>query len=89
MTDDEMYRNMHFLRNEDETFGCYIKEHHDMEQFKRVAAEFLKTECGANNYREVRQGYYKVVPRTYGSPILHFSTEKKRGSKPIMEMQCL
>jgi hypothetical protein len=94
MTDDEIYRDMQFLHSEDETLGCYIEGHHDIEQFKRVAIDFLKTECGmtvSEQYREARQGYYKVIPLP-GKPWwfkLHFSEQKMRGSKPVMEMRYL
>lgn len=92
MSNNEMYRNMQPLFTKDETLGCYIEGHHDIEQFKKVAVDFLKTECDmevSEQYREVRQGYYKVVPRKHEWPMLYFSEQKMRGSKPVMEMQYL
>ncbi|QNB45852.1 hypothetical protein BR63_05695 [Thermanaerosceptrum fracticalcis] len=92
MTNDEMYRKMCVLRTEDEILGCYIEGHHDMEQFKRVAVDFLKTECDMEvpeEYRVARKGYYKIIPRFKGWSILYFSEKPMRGAKPIMEMQYL
>lgn len=92
MTDDEMYRKMELLHTEDKALGCYVEGHHDMDQFKRVAVDFLKTECDmtvSEQYRETRQGYHKVVPRMYRLPMLYFSVKKMRGSKPVMEMRYL
>lgn len=84
-----MYRKMQFLRNEDETLGCYIEGHYDEEEFKATAKKFLQNECnwrGSDDELKYSKGYYKVVPYEYGC-ILHFSETKLRGSYPIMEMR--
>lgn len=88
MSDDEMYKKTEFLANDDETFGCYIKGHQDLEQFERVAREFLKKECNMrdNEEIEVKQGYYKVVPwRKDEGFIFYFSTTQQRGAMAITE----
>lgn len=86
-----MYKKMEFLYSDDETLGCYIEGHYDMEQFTRVAVDFLKTECDmdvSKKYREAKKGYYKVIPHSQNS-FYHFSKQRMRGSKPIMEMRYL
>jgi hypothetical protein len=89
MSDEELYYKMQFLQNDDENLGCFFKGHCDMEQFKRVAVDFLKTESDwevQERYREARKGYYKVVPQRNGL-IYWFSETAMRGSIPVMEMQ--
>jgi hypothetical protein len=90
MNDEEMYKKMEFMQNEDETFGCYIKGHYDIEQFERVSREFLKNECKLkdNEEIEIKEGYYRAVPYCYdktGMMLYYFSSDKGRGKFPIME----
>lgn len=90
MTDGDIYGKLELLHTEDETLGCYVEGHHDMEQFKRVAIDFLQVECDmivSEKYRKARLGYHKVVPRLHKLPMLYFSVQKMRGSKPVMEMR--
>lgn len=91
MTDQELYYAIQILSTDDESLGCFYKGHCDMEQFKRVAVDFLKTECEwevKEEYCQARKGYYKIVPRG-GNLIYHFSAEKMKGSIPVMEMMYL
>jgi hypothetical protein len=92
LTDLEIYHKTMFLSNDDEMLGCYFKGHCDIEQWRRVATDYLKTECGwepvPEEYQSVKKGYYKVVPYADGL-IYHFSDEKMRGSFSVMEMQYL
>lgn len=93
MEDRELYNKIRSLSNDWESLGCYVEGHYDMEQFKKVATDWLKTECEwetKEQFKRARKGYYKVVPRKgtdFG--IFVFSENKMRGSKPIMEMMYL
>jgi hypothetical protein len=89
MDDEQMYSKMEPLQSEDDTFGCYIEGHHDIEQFERVATAFVNDNkiLPEDYIPKIRQGYYKTIPlRGYGL-ILHYSDNKMRGAKAIMEMQ--
>lgn len=90
--DQKIYRETMFLRNDDETLGCFIKGHLETNQWRRVAIAFLKDELNwapvPRDRQCVKKGYYKVVPRG-DMLIYHFSEEKMKGSFPVMEMQYL
>jgi hypothetical protein len=92
MTDDDLYRKLQFLRTDDETIGCYFEGHCDIEQFSRVAKDFLGKECymdTTDEYLQIRKGYYKSVPYHDGCSYWHFFEKKIRGAKAIMEMKHL
>ena len=90
LTDEELYNKIQSLCDDDETFGCYAECHCDIEQWKRVSVDWLKTECDMEvpeQYREAEKGYYKVTPQRNGRCILTFSRDSKRGAKAVMEMR--
>ncbi len=91
MTDQEMYSKIQFLHFDNDCCGCALFEHSDIEQFKKVAVDFMKTEADqeiSEQYRQVRVGYYKVVPAKDArfNARYHFSEKPMRGAKPVMKM---
>lgn len=94
MTDEEIYNKIDMLHYEDDcgVYGVYMKGHCDLEQWKRVAADWLKTECEAEckeEYKEFKKGYFKAVPQPKGKAIWYFSEQPMRGATPAMKMEYL
>ena len=89
MTDEEIYYEIQTLHDDNETWGCYIHKHCDLEQWKRVSLDWLKTECDLTSpekYQEFKIGYHKMIPtKERFFYTMYFSKEKMRGSKPCME----
>lgn len=88
LTDEEIYRKITTLHDDEETFGCWMKGHCDLEQWKRVAVDWLKTECEMETpikYQEASKGYFKVIP----PHSMHFFEEPIRGGFPAMQMEYL
>lgn len=88
MNDKELYREIEFLHFNDDCdcCGCYYKGHINMEQFKRVAKDFMLRECEkeqSDNLISFKKGYYKVLPN--GTMRLFKDKDKVRGSFPVME----
>lgn len=85
MKDEEIYHKIEFLHFDENDFtGCYFKGHIELDQWKRIASDFLKTECDievSEIYTSFKKGWYKVLPDGH----LKLFINKVRGSYPVME----
>jgi len=86
LTDTELYQKIKPLFFEDYGFiGFFYRGHVDLEQWRRVATDYLKNEyeIDASKYTTFRKGWYKVLPN--GTMIL--LNKCVRGS--FQAMECL
>jgi len=86
LTDTELYHKIEPLFFDDSGFtGFFFRGHVDIEQWQRVATDYLKTEyeIDASKYTTFRKGWYKVLPN--GTMIL--LNKCVRGS--FQAMECL
>ena len=65
LTDTELYQKIEPLFFEDYGFiGFFYRGHVDLEQWRRVATDYLKNEyeIDASKYTTFQKGWYKVLP---------------------------
>jgi hypothetical protein len=88
MSDNEIYNKITTLHDDEETWGCWMRGHCDLEQWEKVAIDWLKTECEMESkpeYQKASKGYFKVMP----NHTVHFFKEPVRGGFPVMQMEFL
>jgi len=80
--DEELYFKIRRLWLDENCIGIFCRGHADMEQWKRVAKNFMKVEYGIeSDYLEFRKGWYKVLPNRK----MALLDRRVRGSFPAME----
>jgi len=83
MDDNELYFKIERLYfDESDCTGIFYRGHVDMEQWKRVATDYMKTEYEIeSDLLEFRKGWYKVLPNR----TMVLLDRPVRGSFPAME----
>lgn len=67
--------------DESDCIGIFYRGHIDMEQWKRVATDYMKTEYEIESGLEFRKGWYKVLPNRK----MKLISRQVKGSFPAME----
>jgi len=65
MNDNELYHEIRPLFFDENDFtGFFFRGHVDMEQWRKVATEYLKNEyeIEASRYTTFKKGWYKILP---------------------------
>jgi hypothetical protein len=82
MDDKELYFKIERLFFcESNCIGIFYRGHLDMEQWKRVATDYMKAEYEIETGLEFRKGWYKVLPNR----TMALLDRPVKGSFPAME----